>query len=226
MNKKVYSIMTLLMLLISIPFVKASCTNEELSELKKEARVIKVEYEHKGKTINEDGGEDYNKYNVDIINIPNDYYIIISDGLNYKLTPTDGKITRELVNGKWEIEVYSNKCEEVIDTITLRLPRFNIYSLDPLCKGIDGDKFPLCGKYYEYDVSYDSFKERVDHYRKTYKINDTEEKPQTKDKNYLNIILTFITDYKLYIAGALSIILIILIIVILIRKRRNRGVLK
>ena len=60
--------MTLLMLLISIPFVKASCTNEELSELKKEARVIKVEYEHKGKTINEDGGEDYNKFNVDIIN--------------------------------------------------------------------------------------------------------------------------------------------------------------
>lgn len=227
MNKKIYSMTIVLLTLIITPsFVNAKCTNEEISALKKETKAIKVEYEHKGETITEDGGIDYNKFNVDIINIPNEYYIIISDGLNYKLVPTDGKITKELTNGKWIIEVYSNKCEDVIDTITVRLPKFNIYSLDPLCDGIDGDKFPLCGKYYEYEVGYDSFKERVEHYRKTYKIDTKKEEQQTNEKDFLTKTLNFINTYKLYIVSFLTIVLIILVIINIIKKRRNRGVLK
>ena len=80
---------------------------------------------------------------MNIINIPNNYYIMFDDGLNYKLVPTDGKITQILSNGKWTIKIYSDKCDNVIDTITFRLPKFNIYFLDPLCKNIDGEIYKL-----------------------------------------------------------------------------------
>lgn len=109
---------------------------------------------------------------------------MFDDGLNYKLVPTDGKITQILSNGKWTIKIYSDKCDNVIDTITFRLPKFNIYSLDPLCKNIDGEKFPLCGKYYEYEVSYDSFKERVEHYRKTYNIDNNSDNKQVQKSSF------------------------------------------
>jgi len=150
---------------------------------------------------------------------------MFDDGLNYKLVPTDGKITQILSNGKWAIKIYSDKCDNVIDTITFRLPKFNIYSLDPLCKNIDGEKFPLCGKYYEYEVSYDSFKERVEHYRKTYNIDNNSDNKQVQKSNFFDTILDYIKSNVIYIVGGLVCVLFILIIVLVIRKKKNRGVL-
>lgn len=43
-----------------------------------------------------------------------------------------------------------------------------MYSLDPLCEGIDGRDFPLCGKYYEPRVSYADFEKRVKSYIATH----------------------------------------------------------
>ena len=93
--------------------------------------------------------------------------------------------------------------------------------MDPLCKNIDGEKFPLCGKYYEYEVSYDSFKERVEHYRKTYNIDNNSD----NKSNFFDIILDYIKSNVIYIVGGLVCVLFILIIVLVIRKKKNRGVL-
>lgn len=225
MKKNIYQSIIILILFLSIPYIKADCTTEEIKELKKEVNKVKVEYEHIDDFETDDGEKDYNRFNVNIINIPNNYYIMFDDGLNYKLVPTDGKITQILSNGKWTIKIYSDKCDNVIDTITFRLPKFNIYSLDPLCKNIDGEKFPLCGKYYEYEVSYDSFKERVEHYRKTYNIDNNSDNKQVQKSSFFDTILDYIKSNVIYIVGGLVCVLFILIIVLVIRKKKNRGVL-
>ena len=225
MSKRLCQFIMITIIFFSIPICKADCSNEEIADLKKEVNKVKVEYEHIDDFETDDGEKDYNRFNVNIIIIPNNYYIMFDDGLNYKLVPTDGKITQILSNGKWTIKIYSDKCDNVIDTITFRLPKFNIYSLDPLCKNIDGEKFPLCGKYYEYEVSYDSFKERVEHYRKTYNIDNNSDNKQVQKSSFFDTILDYIKSNVIYIVGGLVCVLFILIIVLVIRKKKNRGVL-
>ncbi len=220
--KKKYFVIVALIIFLGIPIVNADCSNEEIELLKKEANKIKVTYEHMGKVETYDGPT-YNRFNVEITNIPDNFYIKIYDDTKY--TPENGTVTKELLYGKWQIKVYSEKCEKEIDTISFKLPKFNMYSLDPLCKGIDGNDFPLCGKYYEYDVSYDSFKQRVEHYRITHKIEDNTDEPK-EEKNNFDIILKYLNEYKVYISIGLGTILVITLIIILIKKKRNRGVLK
>lgn len=227
MKKNIYQLIVILILFLSIPYIKADCTSEEIKELKKETNQIKIIYEHMGKVTTEDGGTDYNKFSVDIVNIPDNYYIIIDDGLNYKEEPQNNKVNVTLSNGSWTIYIYSNKCESEIDTIKFKLPRFNIYSLDPLCEGVDGEKFPLCGKYYEYDVGYDNFKQRVEHYRTTNNIKSSNNSNDTRnEKNYFEIVINYLNKYKLYIISGVGVIILITVITIIVKKRRNRGVLK
>lgn len=226
MKKNIYQLIIVVILLLSIPYIKADCTNEEIKELKKETKQIKIIYEHIDNATTEDGGIDYNKFSVDVINIPNNYYIMVNDGLNYKNEPQNNKVNMSLSNGSWTIYIYSDKCELEIDTIKFKLPRFNTYSLDPLCKGIDGEKFPLCGKYYEYEVSYDSFKQRVENYRITNNIKDSNNSNKKKKDNYIELVIEYLNKYKLYIISGVGVIILILIIFFATKKRRNRGVLK
>lgn len=140
MKKNIYQSIIILILFLSIPYIKADCTTEEIKELKKETKQIEIIYEHIDNATTEEGGTDYNKFSVDIVNIPDNYYIIVNDGLNYKEEPQNNKVNMTLSNGSWTINIYSNKCESEIDTIRFKLPRFNIYYLDPLCKGVDGER--------------------------------------------------------------------------------------
>ena len=132
-------------------------------------------------------------------------------------------------NGKWNFDIYSSKCAEKVDSLLVKIPRYNVYSEDPLCEGIDGDKFSLCGKYYESDVTYESFKERVENYRAIHKIDSKKDKQEViEDKKNINldIIIKYINKYKTYILGSIISILLIVIITIIIKKKRSRGVLK
>lgn len=226
MKKSIYQLIVLIILLLNIPHIKADCTTEEIKELKKETKQIKIVYEHIDNATTEDGDTDYNKFSVDVINIPNNYYIMVNDGLNYKSEPQNNKVNMTLSNGSWVVDIYSNKCESRVDAIKFKLPRFNKYSLDPLCKGVDGEKFPLCGKYYEYEVSYDSFKQRVENYRITNNIKDSDNSDTKKQDNYIELIMEYLNKYKLYVISSIGVIILVLVIVFAIKKRRNRGVLK
>lgn len=222
-----YLIFTLLISFISIFHVYASCTDEEISSLKELVKDIKITYKHLGK-VEDEVGIYYNRFEVNVKNVPDDFYILaISD--TYKLQPKEGIITEIFNNGTWDFNIYSNKCNEKISEIKVFIPKFNTYSLDPLCEGIDGQDFPLCGKYYEYDVSYNDFEKRVKHYRATYNINniDNNEDDKPNDINMIiNEVVKFISKYKLYIISSLFIILLTLVITIIIKKRKSRGVLK
>ncbi len=222
MNKCKYLVMAfLLTLFINISFVKADCTNEEIAKLKDEAGKIKVTYEHLGRV---DLYDDilYNLFNVEITNVPNDFYIKVYDDIIYK--PVNGKVEKKLSTGKWEIRIYSNKCEKQIDKINLKLPTFNMYSLDPLCEGIDGRDFPLCGKYYEPRVSYADFEKRVKSYIATHPKKNNN--GSNDDKSRFEFILDYLVKYKYYFASGIILIIVLIILFFSWKKRRNRGVLK
>ena len=199
MKKIKYLIFTLIFISLSVSYVSASCTSEELSKLKAEASKIKVTYKHLGKIEYEDGDVTYSLFDVTMKNIP----------------------------GKWQLEVYSNKCEEMVGVINVELPKFNTYSLDPLCEGIDESEVPLCGKYYEYDVSYERFKETVSAYRDNHMINNEETDDEKENfSKVFNKISKFIVKYKLYFITFSIIIILTPIIIKLFKKKKKRGVLE
>lgn len=222
-----YILFTILFLFLNIFHVQATCTNEEISLLRKESDKIKITYKHLGK-IETDEGVYYNSFDVTIKNIPTDFYVVL-EGLGTKYTPADNTVKETFDSGTWIFEFYSNKCEKKISTVKVKLPIFNVYSLDPLCEGIDGDDFSLCGKYYEYNVSYENFKERVTHYRLTHKIDDKKNEPIEEKNSTEKIfaeIVSFLNNNLLYIAVSLVIFIVILITIIIMKNRKKRGVLK
>lgn len=222
-----YIVFTVIFLFINVFYVNASCTNEEISRLKELADDIKITYKHLGKTEYEDGSSSYNVFDVKVKNFSDELYISLFEG-TIKIVPENGEVTKRFNNGTWYFEVYSNKCEEKISEIKVFIPRFNLYSLDPLCEGVDGDDFALCGKYYEYDVSYKSFKERVEHYRTTHKIkNDNSSDKDENDFNELfSKVIDFIIEYKIYFIGGLLFLIFIILIAIVAKRRKKRGVLE
>ena len=78
---------------------------------------------------------------------------------------------------QWFLTKYNKKCYQIgtenlvkIGNINVKLPKFNSYSLDPLCDGINTDEFPLCSKYLEYQPSYETFVKKIEEYKKTKEI--------------------------------------------------------
>ena len=94
-------------------------------------------------------------------------------------------------------ELYREKGQkEYNEYIDFLNKKFNSYSLDTLCDGIDGDDFPLCGKYLDYEVSYDTFKRKVEDYKKvqeTKKNNNEQINNDISLRVLLNKILDFIS---------------------------------
>ena len=224
-----YILFSFIILFLSILSVNADCTNEELNELKKEASKIRVTYKHLGAVEVEGQVKEYNHFTMTFKNIDEDFYISDIYNETIKLEENQNEITIKTTTGVYTYFVNSNKCKTVITEIKVKIPRFNSYSLDPLCDGIDGDDFPLCGKYLDYEVSYDTFKRKVEDYKKTQETKKNSDERIENDislRESLNKILEFIINYQIYIIAVLSILLIILIIITILKRKKKRGVLE
>ena len=130
---------------------------------------------------------------------------------------------------KWNFDIYSSKCAQKVDSLLVKIPRYNVYSEDPLCEGIDGEDFSLCDKYLEYEVSYDTFKRKVEEYKKAHEVKKVEPKKDEEQfsiKMIINKVLEFIINYQIYIIIILGVLLLILIIIIIVKKKKKRGVLE
>lgn len=220
-----YILFTILFLFLNIFYVNASCTNEEIKELKDLSKDIRITYKHKG-IIETEERTLYNQFDVTVKNLDDDLYVSLFGG-STELLPVNGIATIELNNGTWYFEIYSNRCNVLIDRIKVFLPKFNLLSLDPLCEGIDGDDFPLCGKYYEYDINYDEFQEKVISYREKKNMNNVSDNEKKIDFNALfKKVIDFVIEYKLYFIGSLIILFVILILIVAIKRNRKRGVLE
>ena len=218
-----YIVFLLILFNFNVFYVNASCTNEEINDLKNITDNIKITYRYLGKIEEEEGVFD-NQYEVVIKNVDDDLYISLYNDSEV-LTPTNGEIVSTFNNGTWNFDFFSKKCDIKIDTIEIFIPRFNEYSLDPLCEGIDGDDFPLCGKYYEYKVDYDNFVARVKHYRDNYNIVSAEF-DDDYDADIFAKILNFISKNFVYVIVSFIVLLFIIFVMAVMRKRKKRGVLE
>lgn len=227
MKKICYFVFTILFSCLLINCVNAECTNEELTLLKQEANKIKVSYKHLGVVEDDEGIAAYDRFNLTFKNVSDDFYIELFN-FSYTKYPEDGVITDVFTTGNWKFGIYSDKCEEKLLDISVNLPKFNIYSLDPLCDGISGEDFALCGKYYGYDISYDSFKQRVENYIKSGKHDS--DKTINNDEHdlvyYFNIVIEYVINHFLYFSCGFILAFIIIILFLIIKKKRSRGVLR
>lgn len=228
MKQLKYILFSFLIIFLSIISVNAQCTNEELLAEKEKAENIKITYKHLGEVTKDDGSKVYNEFLVTTKNLAEGQYIYLSPLANEDFVEKDNTIQITLTTGKWEYNIYSSKCKEIVKTINVNLPKFNMYSIDSLCKDIDGDDFTLCSKYLEYEVSRETFERKINEYRKTHTINNKDNnKEENISINYIiNKALDFINKYNLYIVGFLLVILIILIIIIIKKKLKKRNVLE
>jgi len=211
--------------LLNLNYVEASCTEEELSNLKLDADKIKITYKHLGEVTKEDGSKVYNEFLVTTSEIGEGLYIHLNPMTNENFIENENNIQIKLTTGTWVYSIYSSKCEKVLKDITVKLPTFNTYSLDPLCEGIDEDDFPLCAKYYEYEFSRETFERKVNAYRIENNITESNNTSQ-EENNILSQILDLIEKYNLYIAGTLAIILLILIVIIINSRRKKKAILE
>lgn len=227
MQKIKYILFTFLILSFGTLFVSAECTKEELTTEKEKTNNIKITYKHLGEVVKDDGSKAYNEFLVTARGVEEGQYIHLSPLTNTDFITENNEIKITLTTGKWEYNIYSLKCESVVKTINVNLPKFNIYSLDPLCEGIDGEDFAFCSKYLNYEVSRETFERKVNEYKRNMPISDTQiSKDELNINDIMFKVLDFISNNNLYIVGVLLIILIILLIIIINRKKKKRNVLE
>lgn len=226
MKRVYYLMMTFISMFILISTAVAECSDEERINLKNQIGKVIISYSHLGEVVKEDGSIVYNEFMVTTSNIPDGVYIYLYPTTLEKFETLDnGDLKIKLTTGTWKYNFYSSKCQNIIDTISVSLPTFNKYSLDPLCDGIDGSEFKLCGKYYEEEVSRENFEQRLNSYKK---IHVKEEKNEVNNdkNNIINSIFTFIKSYYFYLIAAILFIVLISLIVKIISERRNKKVLQ
>lgn len=226
MKKNKYLLFAIMILFLNISYVNAECSDEELNQITKEIDKIEITYKHLGEVTKEDGSKVYNQFLVTAKNIPENVYVHLSPMTEENFDETTENLKIKLTTGTWYYNMYSSKCENIVKSIEVKLPTFNIYSLDPLCEGVDGEDFKYCGKYYEYQIDRETFERKVKAYRIEHKIGQEDTTKVEKENNFFKKILDILKDNYLYILGVLGVLLIITIIIIIISKKKKRKILQ
>lgn len=221
MNKKKYFVLTTILFFSLLPKTYASCNQEEIDEFKKIEDDYKITYEFNKDTkdytitLHQNDSEKYlyvfdEKINTNgTIGVDNNNNITIS-----KMSP--GEYVFEIVTDDND---YS--CE--LKKIELKLLKYNIYSEDPLCNGIE--EFYLCQPYYEKDIDRETFESRVNTYKKTKVEEENKNQEEEKeDKESKNKLLVYIQNnlYQVIIIAIFIILTITTIIVTIIQQRKSR----
>lgn len=213
MKKKKKILLTIISFIAFTSKTYAECTNEEVNAFKKISNEYKVTYEMntESKLYNltfYDPAPD--KYTF-VINGATDGDFSIHDNNNYQylgLSPGEYTVT---------IEGVTNTCKDVLKTINLSLPKYNKYTEDPLCKGIE--EFVLCQPTYDKDIDYETFKQRVEVYKKT----KTENNIKTDDINKNNAIVNYFKNNIGQISLFTISLVLVIIVITLIAKRQKKS---
>lgn len=209
MRFKTYIIFTLTLFLLCTNTVFASCTKEEIDKFKDAEDEYTVKYELNKET------KTYDIYFS--MPYPETYgYNIITD-IDIECAEIDEKTTKciNVPPNTYEIFIVgiTNTCDATLKNFTIKLPKYNIYSEDPLCEGIE--EFVLCNPQYEKDIDYESFVSRVEIYKKSKEKQEAqqEEKP-IEDKS--SKFEEFVDNAVDYIKENLIEIIIIVIFIVLV----------
>lgn len=205
---KKYILLLFVLFIFDIQTTSAACTQEEINTFKRIEDDYKVKYEY-DKSI-----EKYNLYLER--SKPNMYdYIIYT---NNQLVCTDINETEtkcsSFVPGEYELAIagQTESCNDILKTITLKLPKYNKLADDPLCDGYED--FVLCNPAYDKEIEYDTFLSRLETYKKKHTPTEKEEKPQ-EEPNEKNEIIVKMTNYlKQYWIEIIIVVVFIILLVI------------
>lgn len=216
MQRKKQFLLLLSLFFISSNSVYASCTQEEIDNFKKIEDQYKVTYEFdiESKT-----------YTLTFKN-PNPtkygYALMTEQDVNYEKIDENIQKIKNIESGEYEILVYGTieNCMGEIKKINLKLPKYNKYYNDPMCKGIE--EFVLCQPTYDKDIERDTFESRINTYKKS---KETKEPTNKNDINEENKIIKYIEENILQISTIIIFIIMLTITLVTtvksIRKSRR-----
>lgn len=234
MNKKVMIrylfVFTVILFIFTCTKVNAECSNIEKNNLLQLSHNVKFTYE-----INEDEKvKNKKKFNVIISNLLDGIYLFyepyVYEYIKDSITPGVEKMDDTFNdNNTYEVKVYGNtkNCKDVyLETKTIDIPKYNIYSEKEECKGIED--FKLCNMWYEGEIQSESyFRKEVTKYKSSLEKNEEATKTTAKD-NLLSKIKK-IYEKNIFISLFITLFLvasIVVFIIISVIKRKKRVKIK
>ena len=222
-NRFVYFFLFVVISLLLPKNIYADCTNEEKNNFKK----IESEY-----TITYEYDKESNSYTIVLKNPqPDTYGYKIAQnatGKYFDLTTSNETpiVLSEYAPGNYTIEIYgkTETCKDKLKTSSIDLPRYNKYSEDPLCDGIE--EFYLCQETYDKNIDYETFVERVNIYKNNQKPQEEEKEKEEKKENIskeINKILEFIEENLVTIIIVVVFVILIIITIILTAKSIRKS---
>jgi len=181
------------------------CDNADIERLESLASYVEVSYEY----VPESDGEEsiVNAYLLDIVNLTDELYISINSYDHYYNEVKDGSLSLLVNSGNVSIDVYSTRCRDILlRNISLKLPKFNVYSYKTECEGLDID---ICDEWYQGILNDDIFYSKIAEYNRD----------NAKDVSIFDQILEIFNKYYVYIIGAILVIILIVIATLIHRKR-------
>ena len=228
-----YVIYSILFVICLIPFrVKADCSNDEWKSLKDTAKSVEITYDYDNSGIPFDS-ELYTAYSVDDdgMAIPyGDIKITISGvseqvyikDVTYKRTFYSSAFKEGVLelhyekNGSRKFEVYSDKCSKSLRTIHVKIPKYNAFSEDPYCYGIEDGDLSVCKKWYDGELDFETFEKKVLEYKD--KLKEKEAEMRWKNSIVYKTIDFVVNNYESIFIFIVA-VLVILGLVFVIRKR-------
>lgn len=198
---------------IGIDNVLAECTDDELILEREKANNMEFRYELQDPTTGAFGEVVYGIINLYIDNMPEGFTVVDADS---KFIYDSSYIVDGVADlgsqssGTYEFKIYGNKCDQLLKTVTIKIPKFNWHSEDPLCENISGKELSVCDPWYENNYDYDTFAKIVKEYNES--LNG--------DKlTFLDKFVNFISDYSVYIISSIILIIIVVSIIVINKKR-------
>jgi len=141
------------------PVFAEICDAEYMANLKEQVKNISVDYNYVG-DIRGDG--DYQLYEVSFTGMTKDVYIGPASLEEYVYQ--DGE-KLYVDSGSRQFNIYSYYCADYkLKTLTVKLPKFNTYSMHDSCYGITNGELDVCDPWYQGTVSSNTFSSKVDSY--------------------------------------------------------------
>lgn len=224
MKKHVYMILLLLVFIVFPKYIYADCTKEELKYFKgiKDEFSFEMFFDSESKVY----------YPFFHNPEPEKYGFLIEyreDGetLTYDLTAMDNQIFSfpEISPGKYKIRIVgkTDMCSDALKTLSMTVPKYNIYSEDEACKGIED--FVLCQPSYSREIDYETFLSRVENYKKNYSQTQIEQEEEKSDfELFIENVKNYVLDnlVTIIVVTVFAILLIITIILTVKQARKSR----
>ena len=210
MRKSLYFILCVMIFLINIDIVKAaSCDDEDMARLKGLAGGVSYNAEYIGDTGEAKTSQDYK---VNFIGLTDEIYV--SDS-HYTFQVESDREIIDMVSGSYDYQIYSKNCNDLrLKTITIDLPKFNLFSESFECRLKAHKNLDVCDPWYSGNITDDQFYKIIDNYDKKIKKDD--------EISLIDKIKEFYWNNTLIFWAVIIVISIIFVIVGFINHLKNK----